>query len=89
MSFLQERRTKIQLQESPIEEFPVAGIPQWSPLSLILFLFYNADFMEEINAKDPRSAVSSYINNVGALAFRRSSVANCQLLQRAHAIAEK
>jgi hypothetical protein len=46
-SFLSERTTIIQMGELELEEYHVdMGIPQGSPLSLILYLFYNADLLE-------------------------------------------
>jgi hypothetical protein len=32
--------------ESPISEIEHAGIPQWSPLSPILYVFYNANLVQ-------------------------------------------
>ena len=48
--------------ESNIEELLFSGIPQGSPLSLILFLFYNADLVERqiSNVKGAVAFVDDY-----------------------------
>ncbi|EED22644.1 reverse transcriptase, putative [Talaromyces stipitatus ATCC 10500] len=53
-SFLSNCRTSITLLEGNMGEFLVnTGIPQGSPLSLILFLFFNADLIKQILAECP------------------------------------
>jgi hypothetical protein len=45
------------------EEYHVdVGIPQGSPLSLILYLFYNADLLETAGGQDIQTA--GWINNI-------------------------
>lgn len=47
-AFLTGRSTRIRMAEGVLEAIPTTtGIPQESPLSLILYLFYNADLIED------------------------------------------
>ena len=41
------------------------GIPQGSPISSILYLFYNADLIEALNSED--SISTSYIDDIAIL----------------------
>ncbi|RAO74379.1 uncharacterized protein BHQ10_010391 [Talaromyces amestolkiae] len=89
-NFLSHRRTSIVLLEGKMGEFDInTGIPQGSPLSLILFLFFNADLIEQIQAECPDTYVIGYINDIFIIAFRRSAAANCHTLTYAHQVAER
>lgn len=80
-SFLSNRCTSIVLLEGNMGEFNVhTGIPQGSPLSPILFLFFNADLIEQIRAECPEVYVIRYINDIFLMAFGRSVAANCRTL---------
>jgi hypothetical protein len=64
-SYLTDRKTKIQLYEGMSKEFDIpTGIPQGSPLSLILYLFYNADLLEIARGSD---LVTGYIDDTSFL----------------------
>ena len=48
VSFLEDRSTTIQLREHTTNSLQInTGIPQGSPISPILYLFYNADILED------------------------------------------
>ena len=61
------------------------GIPQGSPLSPILYLFYNADLIDWIHTAYPGQAmVTGYIDDIYILVWSWSATANCQHLEWIH-----
>lgn len=89
-SFLTNRRMIITLLEGPMGEFDVpTGIPQGSPLSPILYLFFNADLIEELMAAyQGRILVTGYIDDICILTWSESAARNCRFLVEAHRLAE-
>jgi len=89
-SFLTDRKTIMVLLEGAMGEFNVkTGIPQGSPLSPILFLFFNADLIEDLHASYPGQVmVVGYIDDIAILVWSESATENCQLLARIHGNAE-
>ena len=80
--FLKDRSTTIKLPEYTSEPMATpTGIPQGSPLSPILYLFYNADLIE-CTGNDPlRSTSTGWIDDVGILVRGESTEANCRTLE--------
>ena len=60
-----------------------SGIPQRLPLSGILYLFYNADLLEDINPHDSSSSLG-YIDDIGILVIGNSTEENCRSLATIH-----
>ncbi|KAI3053336.1 hypothetical protein CBS147353_11489 [Aspergillus niger] len=86
-SFLSERTTTIRMGELESEEYRVdVGIPQGSPLSPILYLFYNADLLETAGGRDVQTA--GWIDDVYFFTRSTSAEQNCRKLERAHRRAE-
>ena len=85
-SFLCHCTTEIVLMEGTIGQINTnTGIPQGSPLSPILYLFYNADLIDWIHTAYPgRAMVTGYIDDICILVWSRSAIANCQCLERIH-----
>jgi hypothetical protein len=51
--FLSGRRTEVKVNDFVLPEAPVSvGIPQGSPISPILYLFYKADLLKAVRASD-------------------------------------
>ena len=87
-SFLSERQTKLKLSDGAEACYDTpSGIPQGSPLSPMLYLFYNADLLETCAAQGVM--VIGYIDDVNLLAVSSSTEENCRLLTEAHAQAER
>ncbi len=68
-----------------MDAFPTnTGIPQGSPLSPILFLFYNANLVSACNQRTSPSSGIRFVDNVNALAFGKTTEENCRMLQTVH-----
>ena len=85
-SYLTGRTTRLRLQEGESDEFIInTGIPQGSPLSPILYLFYNADLLE-IQAED--ALVTGYVDDTSILVSGPSTEANTAALLRIHELVQ-
>ena len=86
-SFLRDRSTILKLQEYTAPSIPIeTGIPQGSPLSLILYLFYNADLIEA--CRTDNSEAVGYVDDASTLAVGPSAAKNCKTLKAIHRKAE-
>ena len=87
-SFLKGRSSTIKLQEYTAPSAPIqTGIPQGSPLSPILYLFYNADLIE--SCKTENTEAVGYIDDASILAVGPTVQYNCKTLKTVHQKAEK
>ena len=70
-------------QESPAFSV-VTGIPQGSPLSLILFLFYNMKLLEQ--CANPHSEIGclGFVDDITLIAWGESTENNCWQLAKTH-----
>ena len=88
-SFLKGRTSTLRLPEYESESFSIhTGIPQGSPLSPILYLFYNADLLDMGSRSDLKATAVSWIDDVGFAVTGASAAANCQILRTLHIGAE-
>ncbi|KAJ5350287.1 hypothetical protein N7541_008014 [Penicillium brevicompactum] len=82
-SFLCDRTTTLKLQEFTAPSTPIqTGIPQGSPVSPILYLFYNADLIEACKTQDTEAV--GYIDIPGSSYTGRGSAmtSTIQRIQR-------
>ena len=87
-SFLKDRSSILKLQEYTAPSAPIqTGIPQGSPLSPILYLFYNADLIEVCKAANTEAV--GYIDDVSILAVGPTAQGNCKALKTIHRKTEK
>jgi ribonuclease HI len=87
-SFLSDRSTTLKLQEYTAPSAPIqTGIPQGSPLSPILYLFYNADLIEACKTENTEAV--GYIDDASILAVGPTAQRNCKTLKAIHQKAEK
>lgn len=84
-SFLQERESCLSFDGTTSEMSSVhAGIPQGSPISPILFLFFNADLVEGCESLGLKTSAIGFVDDVNILAYGRSTEDNCRTLSRVH-----
>jgi ribonuclease HI len=89
-SYLTGRKSTLKLSDGIGEEFTVdTGIPQGSPLSPILYLFYNADMLEIDGTTVSYTVKGGYIDDVGILVSGEDTTETIEKLTAAAAECEK
>jgi Reverse transcriptase (RNA-dependent DNA polymerase) len=85
INFLTDRKIKVRVAgyTQPLSMVH-AGIPQGSPLSLILYLFYNADLLESLENKGLCTSAAGFIDDVNILTYSPSTRRNYEVLKRIH-----
>jgi Reverse transcriptase (RNA-dependent DNA polymerase) len=65
------------------------GIPQGSPISPILYLFYNADLLESCKSLRLCISTTGFMDNVNILTYSESTEQNCKKLAKIHVECQK
>lgn len=87
-SFLTDRRTSLTLQSWTTNEFSVTtGIPQGSPISPILYLFFNAPLLEACRQQGANAV--GFADDITLLACGNSTEENCETLSRLHVTCQR
>jgi Reverse transcriptase (RNA-dependent DNA polymerase) len=88
-NFLTDRKVKVRVTgyTQPLSTVHI-GIPQGSPLSLILYLFYNADLLESLENKGLCTSAAGFVDDVNILTYGLSIRRNCEVLKRIHLACE-
>ena len=82
-SFLTDRSTVISFDTFKSEVYQTTtGIPQGSPLSPIMYLYYNADLIETCN-REPNTLATGYIDDIAILRWGSSIKETCNGLEKA------
>jgi hypothetical protein len=77
-SFISKGTTTLCLPGYNTIAFPIhTSISQGSPLSPILFLFYNANLVNACNQHTSPSSRIGFVDDVNALAFGKTTEENC------------
>lgn len=88
-SFSSDRTTTLRFDNKETATRNItAGIPQGSPISPILFLFYNGPLLEKIERAGLRVTPIGYADDINLLAYGRSTRDTCDTLTKAHKICE-
>ena len=69
--------------ESSIEKVDL-GIPQGSPISPILYLFYNADLLEESEDISLSITPMGFVDDISLLTYSKSTKRNVRNLEKAY-----
>ncbi len=86
-SFLTDRETSLTLERIISRLKPAeTGISQRSPVSPILFLFFNAPLIERCAKAKLKLQVEGFVDDIHLLTYGKSTEANCETLRKAYEI---
>jgi hypothetical protein len=84
-SFLTDRTVSLVVDQRDTQIRTLgAGVPQGSPLSPILFLFYNAPLLEIVERPDLQVSALGFADDINLLAYSTTTATNCNNLVRTH-----
>ena len=86
-SFLTNRETSLTLKRITSRLKPTeTRIPQKSPISSILFLFFNALLIKRCAKTKLKLQIGEFVNDIHLLTYKKSTKTNCETLRKAHEI---
>ena len=89
-SFLNERSTTPAIYSRVTGIFELrTGIPQGSPISPVLYLFYNADLLDICERPGTNTSALGFVDDINVLAYGKSTEENCKTLEEIHKKCEK
>jgi exonuclease III len=89
-SFLQDRSTAITLgKKTSAIETVLTGIPQGSPISPMLFLFFNGPLIESCRQSNLPLQIGGFVDDIHLLAYGKNTNITCETLQKAHKLCAK
>jgi exonuclease III len=84
-SFLSDRIAVVKVYEGETEPMEVkTGIPQGSPVSPVLFLFFIADLLDATNNEALRTSSFGFVDDTHILTYGNSTERNCRILEETH-----
>jgi hypothetical protein len=88
-NFMQDRRITLVINSDTTTMNNVnVDISQNSFVSLILYLFYNADLLKLLKRSFRRVAALNFVNDINILTYEFSITSNCRILKKMHAHCE-
>ena len=89
-SFLGNRETAFRIGSyTSFQRVTSCGIPQGSPLSPILYLFYSADLIEGCRQARNNASVLGFVDDINIVVYGESDKSNCKRLQEVHRHCER
>lgn len=89
-SFLSERSTSITLGRKTSDILSVtADISQGSPISAVIFLFFNVPLLEDCTSSGLQVQVGGFVEDIHLVAYGISTEANSSTLEKAHTLCLK
>ena len=89
-SFLDQRKTTLMVDGREIGPRDLhVGVSQGSPLSPILFLFYNGMLLDRLENTTLPISLLGFADNTNLLAFGDTTSSNCNALEEAYRICEE
>ena len=83
VNFLTDRKIKVRVTGyTQLLSIVHTGIPQGSPLLLILYLFYNTDLLKSLKNKGLYISAAGFIDDVNILTYGLSIRRNYEVLKR-------
>ena len=82
---MQGRRTRVAFDGYESDWVQInSGIPQGSPISLILFLFFISELLEGMQSVEEKKLGFGFVDDINIITWGDSAQENCERLEEAH-----